>query len=218
MDMLSLDVDTIKSMSEEVTGQKLPKETSKMISSLNDAGLFLIQYGFILGRSDCLKKINIQNQKLMLDIVSAYMDLVSLEKDIGEADFEEKYNEVCKKNGKIESFSIIAARLMFENIRETSKNEFYYQKLFKEKCESLGYGKPTTRKSNLKDIPDAWVERNGEKIPVEVKLRDFNESALDQLLRYISSYKAKRGIAVGEKLTVELPANIEFVSLDQLKA
>ena len=62
------------------------------------------------------------------------MDLVSLEKDIGEADFEEKYNEVCKKNGKIESFSIIAARLMFENIRETSKNEFYYQKLFKEKA------------------------------------------------------------------------------------
>ena len=218
MDMPLLDTDTIKSMSEEVTGQKLPEETSKMIDNLNDAGLFLIQYGFILGRSDCLKKINIQNQKLMLDIVSAYMDLVSLEKDIGKDDFEEKYNEVCKKNGNIENFHSVASRLMFENVRETWKNEFYYQNLFKEKCESLGYGKPITVKSNLKDIPDAWVERNGEKIPVEVKLSDFNEHAINQLLRYISSYKAKRGIAVGEKLTVELPDNIEFVSLDQLRA
>ena len=76
MDMPLLNADTIKSMSEEVTGQKLPKETSKIIDSLNDAGMFLIQYGFILGRSDCLKKINIQNQKLMLNIVSAYMDKV----------------------------------------------------------------------------------------------------------------------------------------------
>lgn len=218
MDMPLLDADTIKSMSEEVTGQKLPEETSKMIDSLNDAGLFLIQYGFVLGRSDCLKKINIQNQKLASDIINAYIDLVELEKCIGKNCFDEKYNEVCKKNGNIENFYSIAVRLMFENVRETWKDEFYYQNLFKEKCESLGYGKPITVKSNLKDIPDAWVERNGEKIPVEVKLRDFNEHALNQLLRYISSYKAKRGIAVGEKLTVELPDNIEFVSLDQLRA
>lgn len=218
MDMPLLDTDTIKSMSEEVTGQKLPEETSKMIDNLNDAGLFLIQYGFILGRSDCLKKINIQNQKLASDIIRAYMDLVELEKCIGEKCFDEKYNEVCKNNGNIENFYSIAVRLMFENVKETWKNEFHYQNLFKEKCESLGYGKLITVKSNLKDIPDAWVERNGEKIPVEVKLRNFNESALDQLLRYISSYNAKRGIAVGEKLTVELPENIEFVSLDQLRA
>lgn len=217
MDMPLLNADTIKSMSEEVTGQKLPEETSKMIDSLNDAGLFLIQYGFVLGQSDCIRKVDIQNQKLASDIISAYIDLVELEKCIGKNCFDEKYNEVCKKNGNIENFYSIAVRLMFENVRETWKNEFHYQNLFKEKCESLGYGKPITRKSNLKDIPDAWVERNGEEIPVEVKLRDFNESALNQLLRYISSYKTKRGIAVGEKLTVELPENIEFVSLDQLR-
>lgn len=107
--------------------------------------------------------------------------------------------------------------VMIYNAWRFQKNEFHYQDLFKEKCSSLGLGKIVKHKNNGKDIPDAWVNRNGELIPVEVKVSDFNAKALKQLNRYISSYKAKHGIAVARNLTVKLPDNIEFIPFDKLE-
>lgn len=91
------------------------------------------------------------------------------------------------------------------------KNEFYYQDLFKEKAEQLGYGKIVSHKDNPKHKPDAWISRNDELIPVECKLHNFDAKALKQLTRYMTFYHAGHGIAVARELTVSLPENIEFV-------
>lgn len=45
------------------------------------------------------------------------------------------------------------------------KDEYTYQHLFKEKCEECGYGKIISYKNDGKNIPDAWVEKDGEFIP-----------------------------------------------------
>lgn len=60
--------------------------------------------------------------------------------------------------------------------------------------------------------PDAWIKIKGELIPVEIKRGNFNQKALNQLMRYIKAFEAKRGIAIARELTTELPANIIFVS------
>lgn len=73
------------------------------------------------------------------------------------------------------------------------------------------------KKNNSKHIPDAWVEQDGEEIPVEMKLNDFDAKALKQLRRYINVYKKNKGIAIGRKLTVELPSDIRFISLEELE-
>lgn len=91
------------------------------------------------------------------------------------------------------------------------KNELYYQDLFKEKAEELGYGKIVSHKDNPKHKPDAWINRNDELIPVEYKLHNFDAKALKQLTRYMTFYHAGHGIAVARKLIVSLPENIEFV-------
>ena len=66
--------------------------------------------------------------------------------------------------------------------------------------------------------PDFWLKTNFETIPVEIKLHNFDKKALQQLLRYINFYNCKHGIAVGEKLTAELPDNISFISIDSLNS
>ena len=98
------------------------------------------------------------------------------------------------------------------------KNEFYYQALFLERI-SLIHNDifPVSRKHNGRDIPDAWCSWDGEVVPVEVKLNNFDEKALCQLMRYITAYETKKGIAVGKNATVVLPPNILFISLDDLE-
>jgi hypothetical protein len=58
--------------------------------------------------------------------------------------------------------------------------------------------------------PDLLIDG---KIPVEVKIGDFNASALRQLQRYMSKYKSERGVAVGKRLLVELPDGITFTEI-----
>ena len=98
------------------------------------------------------------------------------------------------------------------------ESEFKYHKLFKEKIEKLlPEYKLIKKKNNPRHIPDAWVERDGEEIPVEIKLNDFDQKALRQLRRYINVYKKNKGIAIGRKLTVDLPSDIRFISLEELE-
>ena len=106
----------------------------------------------------------------------------------------------------------------FENKMMDRKNEFYYHNLFNNRCEKLFPEFRIIKKKNIPGhYPDAWVEREGEEIPVEVKLNDFNDKALRQLKRYIQVYEKSKGIAIGRKLTVKLPENILFISLDELE-
>lgn len=107
-------------------------------------------------------------------------------------------------------------RVTAENIAlKYTKNEFFYQNLFKEKAEQLGLGKIVPHKDNPKHKPDAWINRKDELIPVECKLYDFDTKALKQLTRYMNFYHTKHGIAVARNLTVTLPDNIEFIPFSE---
>lgn len=108
-------------------------------------------------------------------------------------------------------FSRMRSYIIMEKSREFYRDEFYYQDKFKEKCESLGFGKIVGHKDNPKHKPDAWVSKNGELIPVEVKLSSFDNADLKQLSRYMSVYNTKHGYAVAKRLTVMLPKNITFI-------
>lgn len=110
-------------------------------------------------------------------------------------------------------------------LRETheilkSQNELYFQKLMKENIDEIFEGKytlDTERKDNPKHRVDIWLtDSNGVSIPVEMKLWNFNKSALEQLQRYMKFYKCDKGIAVARALKVELPKNIEFINLSTL--
>lgn len=105
-----------------------------------------------------------------------------------------------------------------EIARRNSKNEYYYQRLFDRVANRLLKGaNPIHLKTNGKDIPDSFIDLNGETLPIEVKIGDFDKKAKQQLERYINNYNCERGIAVGRNLTVDLPENITFFSLKELE-
>lgn len=115
------------------------------------------------------------------------------------------------------AFNALYGTVALSIARRGIKHEFYYQQLFKVKSERLGYGKVIERKSNRGGIPDAWVTKDGKDIPVEVKIDEFNQKALKQLLNYMDIYQTESGIAVARRLTVQLPDNIKFVPFSELE-
>ena len=124
--------------------------------------------------------------------------------------------------GMLSDYSYVSLRnCVYENIvqHECSKTELYYQSVFKNNVkEILGDEYEIIKKSSdNKNIPDAWVSYSGEIIPVEIKIHEFDKKALKQLLRYMTKYETKHGIAIGERLTVDLPNNIVFVEMSVIK-
>lgn len=112
--------------------------------------------------------------------------------------------------------NIFAREALIEEFQRSIATEFDIQEMFKfvaNKCHGLEI---LDKGNNGRDIPDVWVKQDYEPIPVEVKLKDFNKKALRQLQRYMDRYMCERGIAVAEKLTTQLPENIEFVSRNSL--
>lgn len=72
------------------------------------------------------------------------------------------------------------------------------------------------KKSNSDNIPDFWLLKdNNDYIPVEIKLHDFNDRSLKQLIRYINYYDCDKGIAIGKRLNCDLPDNIKFISFSE---
>lgn len=127
------------------------------------------------------------------------------------------YEDVDNLECKSRDFLYYADSVLFSLINTGGINEFFYQDLFKEHYKSfLPLTELVERENNRHHIPDAWLKENDEYIPVEVKLNNFNASALRQLKRYMEFYDCKNGVAVGDKLTVELPDNIQFVSNKEL--
>ena len=99
--------------------------------------------------------------------------------------------------------------------------EFDIHQLFRENYSKVAAGKVVKVKCDPHNIPDAWVEIAGVRIPVEMKLHNFNQAAIDQLNRYIEFYKIPgcvfpRGIAVGAALTATLPQDMIFISIQDL--
>lgn len=70
------------------------------------------------------------------------------------------------------------------------------------------------RKNSPKHIPDFWLLRELEYVPVEIKLNEFNQKALIQLKRYMDFYNCKNGIAVGKSLHCDLPKSIIYVKYE----
>ena len=106
-----------------------------------------------------------------------------------------------------------------ETSKET-KYEEYYVNLFKKHINKIIPGSKIVKGPfNLHHIPDAWIEKEGQLIPVECKKDNFTLKALNQLLRYMDNFKAKEGIAVGKKINedIVLPKNIKFISLEELE-
>lgn len=112
--------------------------------------------------------------------------------------------------------TLYGAVAMYTSIRFT-KNELSYHLLFEKNYSKIREGKIVKKKTDGLNIPDSWVEKGNHIIPVEIKLKNFDKAALKQLKRYMIAYKSKYGIASAEKLTVDLPANIEFISFSELE-
>ena len=115
------------------------------------------------------------------------------------------------------TFNELYGCVAMEIARTHKTDEFYYQDLFRKRYQNIRPGEVVNNKNNGKDIPDAWVVRDGHLIPVEVKLGKFDAKALKQLRRYMSAYASDSGIAVGRQLAVKLPHSIEFISLEELE-
>ena len=119
-----------------------------------------------------------------------------------------------------DSFNRIASALydlvLYEDMK---KNEIYYQEVFKRHCkEILGDGYEIYDKKDLQSKrPDAWVSYKNEIIPIEMKMGNFNQASLKQLQNYMDIYDCSYGIAIGNKLTIEIPSNITFVGMDIVK-
>lgn len=119
-----------------------------------------------------------------------------------------------------ETFNILYGEVAMGVTRTFCENEFTIQRIFKENVEKIlgsEYHLLKEKKNNPKHIPDAWVTYKGQEIPVEVKYNKFDKKALKQLERYMKVYKSKMGIAIGNDLEVNIPANIRFVSISEIK-
>lgn len=114
-------------------------------------------------------------------------------------------------------FNCLYGAAAMDIARNFTKNEFYYHTVFKKNYSKIGDGKVVKNETNDHDIPDAWVERNGHIIPVEIKLGKFGRKALQQLNRYMKVYGSTKGIAVARELSIKLPKNVEFVSFSELE-
>lgn len=125
-----------------------------------------------------------------------------------------------EEDNKSNSFFILCNSIRYLiAYEENSKDELYYQSIFKLHCkEILGDEYVLYDMKNLKPKrPDAWVENKGNIIPVEMKRYAFDRSALKQLLKYMKMYNCNYGIAIGSELSIKLPLNITFVNLTKVK-
>lgn len=114
-------------------------------------------------------------------------------------------------------YSLVHAVKWYATSR-SMKDEAYFNLLFNLHADKIIPGGLVIRKSpTAHDRPDSWIRLNGEDIPVEIKIHCFNDKALKQLTRYMTVFKANRGIAVGKSLSVELSSNISFIGLDELE-
>lgn len=108
--------------------------------------------------------------------------------------------------------------LVLRNFQSSLDSEFDIQDLAKEKIVHLIEGSKVIDKTpDSKHMPDIWLEIEGKEIPVEVKLNKFDAKAKEQLARYVNFYESSKGVAVGRELTTELPNNMMFISIKELR-
>lgn len=115
----------------------------------------------------------------------------------------------------------VLRQVVFENVmfEEMLKDEIYYQNIFKSHIKEILGEKYTlvSIKSDGRNIPDAWVSNDIENMPVEMKVGSFNKRALQQLQRYLEKYSCNKGIAIGKEPSIEIPSNIQFINISEVK-
>lgn len=175
-------------------------------------------------QNEQFKDMDLSEQLQRFGLMAAYLAMAS---ELANDDFLMSAERMLKaaccdlggsySNSKLFDALYAAVRYYVYGCRSDSKNEYYYHYLFNKYAPKIiDRCKIIKGKYNAHNQPDSWIELNGEEIPVEIKYRCFNKSALKQLQRYMTAFDAKKGVAVGRTLTVELPDNIIFVSNDEL--
>ena len=166
-----------------------------------------------------------------IDIPKGFIDYITLYNIASELSFyDTKTNftkalyladvahEIKPINIKLIFLEQAVRELIMSNWLKCQRNEFDIHKLFKNNITKIiNNSKLITKKHNINNQPDCWVLINDLECPVEIKLHEFNLKALNQLNRYMDFYKSSFGIAVGSKLTVSLPDNIQFISIGCLE-
>lgn len=110
------------------------------------------------------------------------------------------------------------SQLIANNFFNSLPTEYDIQKTAKEKITKIIDKSSIVKiKNNPKHIPDIWIAVDGEKIPVEIKLKEFDFKALRQLERYMGYYGCDRGVAIGRSLKTQLPENVRFISIKELE-
>ena len=112
------------------------------------------------------------------------------------------------------AFNALYGATAMELARKQDISEFDVQHVIKNNIKKI-FGEDAellSRKSDGKNIPDVWIRRNEEDVPIEVKFGRFDKKALRQLSRYMHAYGCAHGIAIASTLTVTLPENIQFIS------
>lgn len=106
--------------------------------------------------------------------------------------------------------------------REAVMSNFLYIRIsekdihawFKENVNDLlgTYCKIVKRKNDKHHIPDFWIKEKEAYVPVKIKLHEFSQRHLNQILRYMNFYGCAKGIAVAAELNCDLPSNVIFIS------
>ena len=158
--------------------------------------------------------------------MTLYDIITEIKKEVDESNYKKARNMIREisilvhqhKDENIRSYFEVVHFYYFNEKINDKKDEFYYHKLFKNNCEKLFPDLTLIKKESIsRHYPDAWVESDNEEVPVEIKLKNFDARALKQFNRYIDVYGKNKGIAIGKVLTVDLPPNIRFISLDELE-
>lgn len=117
------------------------------------------------------------------------------------------------------TFNVLYGTVAMDIARQNYKTEASLYPKFEKAIKKLFGDRAEIIKkiNNPKHQPDAWVRLEDQDIPVEMKLHSFDKKALKQLQRYMNFYSCKKGIAVGNSLTVDLPENIVFIPISKLE-
>jgi len=112
-------------------------------------------------------------------------------------------------------FLNIEMSISMDLLRNTIHNEFDLHHQFRNNIEKYIPGaKITNNYKSIKHQPDFWILVNKANCPVEIKYKNFDKKALNQLSRYMNHFNCNTGYALAPELTVELPDNVVYVKIE----
>lgn len=175
--------------------------------------------------------IKIENKEIKVNIRGYLLDYIDLYELVSEMSYEvHKYGlsnlldlvnlakSITPKKKELPFLENSIRELILRNFQNGLSNEFDIHDLARSNLTKVIPGcKIIKRRNNPQHQPGLWISIGAEKIPVEVKLHDFDLKALEQLERYMQFYKSKKGVGVARSISIKLPSNIKFISIEELE-